>query len=180
MGGQVVIEFYLPECLWRSFSDANRSSVVQGREQFVDHRDTTILQDNKKPWVIFKVSHNDLRKNGEQWMKDTLNSCMLVTTLIATVVFTATFTVPGGNVDGVGISMFLNRGSFMVFAVSTTLALFSSVTAILMLLAILTSRYDPIDFLKSRPQKVNIGLASLFLSLALMMVLQRDPYIVLG
>ncbi|KAI4380802.1 hypothetical protein MLD38_006950 [Melastoma candidum] len=139
-------------------------------EQFVDYRDTALLRDNKTSWVDFKVSHDDMRKNGEQWMKDTSNSCMLVAALIATVVFAAAFTVPGGNIDGAGIPLFLNRGSFMVFAVSTALALFSSVTAILMFLAILTSRYDPIDFLKSLPQKVIIGLASLFLSLAFMMV----------
>ncbi|KAI4377812.1 hypothetical protein MLD38_015386 [Melastoma candidum] len=137
-------------------------------EEFVDSRDTTLLTKNKTPWVDFKVANEELRKNGEQWMKDTSNSCMLVAALIATVVFAGAFTVPGGNME-IGTPVLLGQKSFMTFAIANALALFSSVTAILMFLSILTSRYDPIDFLKSLPQKFIIGLTCLFLSLAFML-----------
>ncbi|KAI6668590.1 hypothetical protein NL676_010868 [Syzygium grande] len=60
--------------------------------------------------------------------------------------------------------------SFMVFAVADALALFSSVTATLMFLAILTSRYAAEDFLMSLPRKMILGLTFLFLSLAFMLV----------
>ena len=42
---------------------------------------------------VFRTEHNKLAEKGEKWMKDTANSCMLVSTLIATVLFAAAFTV---------------------------------------------------------------------------------------
>ncbi|XP_042964507.1 uncharacterized protein LOC122298704 [Carya illinoinensis] len=59
------------------------------------------------PRDIFVRNHEKLQKNGEQWMNNTANSCMLVATLIATVVFPAAFTVPGGNNQETGIPIFL-------------------------------------------------------------------------
>ncbi|KAI6679732.1 hypothetical protein NL676_033613 [Syzygium grande] len=84
--------------------------------------------------------------------------------------FAGAFTVPGGNDDRTGIPIFLKTSSFMVFAVADALALFSSVTATLMFLAILTSRYAAEDFLMSLPRKLILGLTFLFLSLAFMLV----------
>ncbi|WRX25465.1 PGG domain - like 10 [Theobroma cacao] len=49
-------------------------------------------------------------------------------------------------------------------------ALFSSVTAILMFLSILTSSYKEEDFHRALPKRMIIGLASLFFALATMMV----------
>jgi hypothetical protein len=39
------------------------------------------------------MTHKDLQKDGEKWMKDTSKYCMLLATLIATVIFVATFIV---------------------------------------------------------------------------------------
>nr|DAD39368.1 TPA_asm: hypothetical protein HUJ06_013691 [Nelumbo nucifera] len=103
-------------------------------------------------------------------MKDTATSCMVVATLIATVMFAAAFTVPGGNNSNTGIPIFLETNSFMVFSISDALALFSSSTSVLMFLAILTSRYAEDDFLKFLPQKLIIGLFFLFVSIVAMMV----------
>ncbi|OWM77313.1 hypothetical protein CDL15_Pgr028950 [Punica granatum] len=104
------------------------------------------------------------------WFQDTANSCMVVSTLIATVIFAATFTVPGGNVEGKGIPLFLSEQVFMLFAVSDALALFSSTTAILMFLSILTARYAEEDFLRALPKRLILGFASLFLAIATMLV----------
>jgi uncharacterized membrane protein len=82
-----------------------------------------------------------LQENGEKWMKDTANYCMLVATLIATVVFAAAFTVPGGNNQESGIPILLRSNWFMVFFVSDAITLFSSSTSIVIFLSILTSRY---------------------------------------
>ncbi|KAF8036154.1 hypothetical protein BT93_C1989 [Corymbia citriodora subsp. variegata] len=124
----------------------------------------------KTYWEVFVKQRQDLLKEAGQWMKDTSSSCSLVATLIITVAFTAAFTVPGGNDSDKGIPIFLQKGKFIVFAVADALALFSSVTATLMFLAILTSRYAIEDFLHSLPSKMILGLTFLFLSLAFMLV----------
>ncbi|XP_031389775.1 ankyrin repeat-containing protein At5g02620-like isoform X2 [Punica granatum] len=119
---------------------------------------------------LFTRKHRRLLRDAEKWMKDTSSSCMVVSTLIATVVFAAAFTVPGGNVDGKGIPLFLNERVFMLFAVSDALALFSSTTSILMFLSILTARFAEEDFLRALPKRLILGFTSLFLALATMMV----------
>ncbi|KAL3747117.1 hypothetical protein ACJRO7_015970 [Eucalyptus globulus] len=124
----------------------------------------------KTCWNIFVEKHKGLLESGEKWVKDTSNSCMLVSTLIATVLFAAAFTVPGGNDDKTGVPLLLGKDSFLVFAISDVLGLFSSVMAILLFLAILTSRYEPQDFLEALPKKIIMGLSLLFLSLAFMLV----------
>ncbi|KAI3950982.1 hypothetical protein MKW98_026436 [Papaver atlanticum] len=124
---------------------------------------------------IFTKEHKELLKEGEDWMKDTSGSCMIVAALIATVAFAAAFTVPGGNISDTnsaknGAPVFLGKDSFTVFAVADAFALFSSITSVLMFLAIYTSRYAEMDFLKSLPQKLIIGLATLFTSMAAILV----------
>ncbi|KAI3879832.1 hypothetical protein MKX03_000451 [Papaver bracteatum] len=124
---------------------------------------------------IFKREHKELKESGEKWLKDTSGSCMLVAALIATVAFASAFTVPGGNISDNnssknGFPVFLEKNSFMVFSIADALALFSSVTSVLMFLAVYTSRYAEIDFFKSLPNKLIIGLATLFISMASVLV----------
>ena len=88
-------------------------------------------------------------KDGDKWMRGTTAQSMLVATLIATVVFSAAFTVPGCHSQQTDTPILL-----MVFAVSNRLALFTSSTSILMFLSILTSRYAKQDFLHSLPSKL--------------------------
>ncbi|KAB2025801.1 hypothetical protein ES319_D06G173800v1 [Gossypium barbadense] len=124
----------------------------------------------RTPRMLFMEEHAKLMKEGEKWMKSTASSCMLVATLITTVMFAAIFTVPGGNDNEKGTPIFLEATSFVIFAVSDALALFSSVTSILMFLSILTSRYAEEDFLRLLPQRLIVGLTTLFLSIAAMLV----------
>ncbi|KAI3834705.1 hypothetical protein MKX03_000314 [Papaver bracteatum] len=127
--------------------------------------------DYLKPSEVFRNEHKALVKEGEAWMKETSQACMVVSTLIATVMFAAAFTVPGGNNQDTGLPIFLKNNPlpFYVFIISDAIALFASCTAILMFLAILTARYAEQDFLKSLPRKLILGLASLFISIAAMM-----------
>ncbi|KAK1549134.1 hypothetical protein Q3G72_026601 [Acer saccharum] len=125
---------------------------------------------NETPKDVFRTAHTKLAEEGEKWMKDTANSCMLVSTLIATVLFAAAFTVPGGNSNDNGIAIFLRTNAFMIFAISDALGLFSSLTSLLMFLAILTARYEIDDFLESLPKKLIIGLGSLFIAIAAMII----------
>lgn len=70
------------------------------------------------PKAVFDREHKQLRERGEQWMKDTANSCMIVATLIATVAFAAAFTTPGGTKQDRGTPNFLLKDSFTVFAIA--------------------------------------------------------------
>ncbi|KAF8030337.1 hypothetical protein BT93_E2701 [Corymbia citriodora subsp. variegata] len=126
--------------------------------------------DGKTPYLLFTEEHKELRQEAEKWMKHTASSCMVVATLICTVTFNATFTTPGGNDNDTGKPIFLHSRLFMIFAVSTALAVFSSATSTLMFLSILTSRYAEEDFLHSLPNKLMLGLGSLFVSITTMMV----------
>lgn len=126
--------------------------------------------DGESCWNAFVEKHKDLLESGEKWVKDTSNSCMLVSTLIATILVAAAFTVPGRNGNKNGAPLLLGQDSFLIFAISDALGLLSSVTTILPFLAILTSRYEAQDFLYSLPMKIITFLCLLFLSLAFMLV----------
>ncbi|RZC81986.1 hypothetical protein C5167_044562 [Papaver somniferum] len=144
-------------------------NIVPEKDKYLRNKDGNTAQ------FIFTEQHKDLMEKGEKWIKDTSGSCMLVAALIATVAFAASITVPGGSISDTnsrnnGIPIFLEKNSFTVFAVADALALFSAITSVLMFLAIYTSRYGEKDFLKSLPQKLIIGLASLFISMATIMV----------
>ncbi|XP_040990899.1 ankyrin repeat-containing protein NPR4-like [Juglans microcarpa x Juglans regia] len=123
-----------------------------------------------KPWQYFVKEHKNMMKDGERWMKDTATSCTVVGTLIATIMFAAVFTVPGGNNQTTGFPIFSEEKLFILFIVSDSLSLFSSSTSVLMFLGILTSRYAEDDFLKSLPTKMIIGLSTLLFSITTMMI----------
>ncbi|KAK9131369.1 hypothetical protein Sjap_011856 [Stephania japonica] len=132
-------------------------------------------EEGETPKLTFSREHKDLMEKGEKWMKDTAQSCMVVATLIATVVFAAIFTVPGGNINDPngkdnGLPIFLHKDYFILFAVSDAITLFSSLTSVLVFLSILTSRYAEEDFLYSLPRQLIWGLSMLFLSIAATMV----------
>lgn len=125
-------------------------------------------EDGKTPRALFTKEHEELRAKGEEWMKKTAESCALVASLIATMVFSAAFQLPGGTNGETGAPILVDRPLFMVFAVCNAISLFSSSTSILMFLSILTSRYAEYDFLRSLPLKLMVGLTMLFFSIATM------------
>ncbi|CAJ2637730.1 unnamed protein product [Trifolium pratense] len=127
---------------------------------------------------LFSNEHEKLRENAESWMKKTAESCMLISTVIATGVFAAAITLPGGN-DGTGKPNFLKKASFLVFAISDALAFISSSTAILIFFSILVSRYGEYDFYKSLPLKLIFGLITLFISITSMMVAFSSSFFII-
>ncbi|KAK2995487.1 hypothetical protein RJ640_016843 [Escallonia rubra] len=122
------------------------------------------------PAMVFTEAHKELVKDGEQWVKDTANSCTIVAALIVTVVFASAITLPGGNNGDTGLPIFTHKSAFVVFVISDALALFSSTSSLLMFLSILTSRYGEQDFLYALPKRLIIGLVTLFLSIISMMI----------
>ncbi|KAG8367217.1 hypothetical protein BUALT_Bualt16G0049600 [Buddleja alternifolia] len=125
--------------------------------------------DNETPRMLFTKEHQELKAQGERWMKDTSNSCTIAASLIATVMFAAAFTVPGGIITETGIPIFLDQFPFILFAISDAISLFTSITSLLMFLSILTSRYAEEDFLYVLPKRLGIGLFTLFISITFMM-----------
>ncbi|XP_020412868.1 ankyrin repeat-containing protein NPR4 [Prunus persica] len=130
----------------------------------------SLNMEHKIPREMFTKNHNQLVKEGEKWMKETASSCTVVGALIITIMFAAAFTIPGGNNGQTGFPIFLHKKLFTAFIVSDAISLFSSTTSVLMFLGILTSRYAEDDFLTSLPTKMIIGLSTLFISIATMMV----------
>ncbi|XP_040995182.1 uncharacterized protein LOC121241466 [Juglans microcarpa x Juglans regia] len=126
--------------------------------------------DGLTPRQLFTKNHKNLMEKGEKWMKGTATSCTVVGALIATIMFAAAFTVPGGNDQTTGFPIFLKQKLFMLFIICDALSLFSSSTSMLMFLGILTSTYAEEDFLEYLPRQMIIGLFTLFCSIATMMI----------
>ncbi|KAL9411955.1 hypothetical protein AB3S75_045539 [Citrus x aurantiifolia] len=131
------------------------------------------------PKALFSKEHKELKRKGETWMKDTASSCMIVATLIATIVFAAAITVPGGNKEDTGLPFFRRRASFKIFAVSNVISLAASSVSIVNFLSIVAPRYAEEDFLHLLPRKLLVGFATLFVAIAAMMVVfSATSYIV--
>jgi len=126
---------------------------------------------------LFLNEHKKLREDAESWMKKTAESCMLIATVIATGVFAAAVTLPGG-IDDTGKPNYLKKTSFLMFAISDASAFISSSTAILIFLSILVSRYGERDFYKSLPLKLIFGLITLFISITSMMVALSSSFFI--
>lgn len=130
-------------------------------------------EEGKTPFAIFLQDHKELLKEGDQWMRATATSCMLVATLIATVVFAAGFSVPGGNGENNGqnngIPVFSDNIAFKVYAIMNALSLILSASSVLSFLSIMTSRFELDDFRWSLPCKLMIGLVTLVISISTML-----------
>ncbi|XP_059591425.1 uncharacterized protein LOC100248044 isoform X3 [Vitis vinifera] len=127
-------------------------------------------ENKDKPKMVFIKEHEKLIKEGEKWMKGTAKCYALAAALIATVVFAAAITIPGGNHDDTGIPNFSKEKAFKVFAASDSLSLFLSIASVLICLSILTARYAEDDFLFALPRRLIFGLVTLFLSVTFMMI----------
>ncbi|KAJ6893170.1 hypothetical protein NC652_027247 [Populus alba x Populus x berolinensis] len=110
---------------------------------------------------LFKENHKDQLKNAQKWIKETTQSCSTVAALVATVVFAAAYTVPGGS-DKNGTPNFINSPYFLVFTVSDVLSLASSLTSLVVFLSFSTSPFQLQEFNISLPRKLLVGFTFLF------------------
>ncbi|KAJ9553644.1 hypothetical protein OSB04_017689 [Centaurea solstitialis] len=131
--------------------------------------------DGQTPYELFSKQNKDIVSQGLKWMKDS----MVVATLIVTVAFAVAFTVPGGYDQEYGIPIYIHGRSFLVFVIADAISLFSSSTSLLVFLSILTSRHGQHDFMYALPKKLMIGLATLIISVAAMMVTFSASFFVL-
>ncbi|XP_052197236.1 ankyrin repeat-containing protein ITN1-like [Diospyros lotus] len=127
-------------------------------------------KDKKTPEDLFKETHKDLKKEARDWLKDIAQSCSVVATLIVTIMFTAAFTVPGGENDDTGLPRKLGSKYFTIYIISDALSLLFSCTSAMIFLGIHTSLFREDDFLFKLPLALMFGLLTLFLSIATMMM----------
>ncbi|KAM0003286.1 putative ankyrin repeat-containing domain, PGG domain, ankyrin repeat-containing domain superfamily [Helianthus debilis subsp. tardiflorus] len=143
-------------------------------------REATNLKE-ETPIMIFRKEHKALRQEGEEWMKKTADSYTITAALIITIVFAAAITVPGGNNGDTGKPLYETRLSFIIFAASDAISLFTSTTSLLLFLSILTARYAEEDFLYKLPNRLILGLVMLFMSVTSMMIaFSATLYIMFG
>ncbi|GMY39827.1 isoform 2 of ankyrin repeat-containing protein npr4, partial [Fagus crenata] len=112
---------------------------------------------------LFKEEHAQLLGKAQTWIKETSQSCSAVAVLVATVVFAAAYTVPGGN-DANGHPNFIKSPFFSFFTVMDSISLASSLTSVVMFLSILSSPFEQEYFHKTLPWKLIIGFSLLFFS----------------
>ncbi|XP_057461127.1 uncharacterized protein LOC130751547 [Actinidia eriantha] len=129
---------------------------------------------NKKgdtPRDVFTDTHKGLVESSRKWLTNTAQSCSVVAALIAGVVFTTVSAVPGGlKQDDSGQPVFEKKLAFSIFSIAALVALYSSVTALVIFLAILTSHYEEKNFHKGLPRSLPFGLVVIFVSIFAMLV----------
>ncbi|KAK4441648.1 hypothetical protein Salat_0499700 [Sesamum alatum] len=119
---------------------------------------------------IFSKSHENLVKEAGEWLSGISQSCSVLASLIATVAFTSSTTVPGGVKSESGKPALEDEPAFTVFAISSVIALCFSVASLLIFLVIHTSRYQDKDFGKYLPMRLLLGSISLVVSVVSMLV----------
>ncbi|XP_028758442.1 uncharacterized protein LOC114717471 [Neltuma alba] len=125
---------------------------------------------DETPEQIFTQGHETLVKDSGDWLKDTSESCSVVAALVAGVSFATSSQVPGWTNGDTGRPTLERQPAFELFAITALIGLCFSVTALIMFLSILTSRKLPKDFKKNLPLKILLGLSSLFVSIASMLI----------
>ncbi|KAI9198551.1 hypothetical protein LWI28_018034 [Acer negundo] len=101
--------------------------------------------------------------------KMTAQACSTVAVLIATVVYAAAYTLPGGN-NQHGRPMFENFSAFALFTVTDYIAVGCSLTSVVMFLSILVAPLQLRDFHHTLPRTLTMGFTFLFLSVAATMI----------
>ncbi|XP_042504952.1 ankyrin repeat-containing protein At5g02620-like [Macadamia integrifolia] len=103
---------------------------------------------------LFDSSHWHLLEESVKKNKEVTESVILISTLIATINFTASFAVPGGYDQESGIPVFFRiRGDFPPFYAYSSIALFFSVIAISGCISSYLSRFHKNDFYLILPLK---------------------------
>jgi hypothetical protein len=84
-----------------------------------------------------------IRRGNDKYFERIVETYILVATLIATVTFAATFTVPGGYYQDSGIAIHGHDTAFKIFVISNTIAMCS---AIVVVYCFIWAWKDPIKF----------------------------------
>jgi hypothetical protein len=80
------------------------------------------------------------------------------------------YTIPGASNSKAGHPLLLKATAFRTFTTSDMLSLCFSLTSVVVILSIMTSRMQEQDFRRSLPLKLVFGLTTVFFAVAAMMV----------
>ncbi|KAM0068859.1 putative PGG domain-containing protein [Helianthus debilis subsp. tardiflorus] len=117
-------------------------------------------KDGLTPYELFTKEHKDLVDQGEKWLRDMANHCMVIDCLITAMVFAAAYTFPGGYRQTEdkynGLPVFLSKPSFLVFVLADVVSFLLSCASIAIFSSISTSRFPERDFLQTLPKKADV------------------------
>ncbi|KAL7164132.1 hypothetical protein ACSBR2_040110 [Camellia fascicularis] len=125
---------------------------------------TTMNHDRKTSMMVFEEDHRHKIQSKERWIVSLASACTVSITIIDTIAFSAAIQVPGRD-NGEGHLVLYEGTNFTIFSISNAVALYSAIFTFLIFLSIFTTRYAAIDFLYSLPNRLIIGLISLFVSI---------------
>nr|XP_023873287.1 uncharacterized protein LOC111985870 [Quercus suber] len=117
-------------------------------------------KNGQTPEEVFTKNHEDLVKEGGDWLISTSDACSVVAGLFVSIAFSTATALPDG-IDG-------NKHSkaSKIFAGSSFVSFYSSLLAVVMFLAILTSGCRERDFRHALPWKLLLGLTAFYMSIA--------------
>ncbi|KAJ9679555.1 hypothetical protein PVL29_021466 [Vitis rotundifolia] len=124
---------------------------------------------NQTAQELFDDNYSKLHEDSKKWLEDTSKNCSVVAVLIASVAFTAAYTVPGGNQSS-GLPVLLSEPFFVVFTLADVTSLTFAMTSVVSFLSILTSPFRLQEFKHSLPRKLMLAFTFLILSVTMMMV----------
>ncbi|XP_034208199.1 protein ACCELERATED CELL DEATH 6-like [Prunus dulcis] len=112
----------------------------------------------------------DLKLPNEESIRDRVNTLLVVTTLVATMAFTAGFTMPGGNNGDApqeGMAILLTNAMFQAFVIFNTIAMY---TAILVAVCLIWAQLGDLNLVVTalRLALPLLGIALTMISLAFM------------
>lgn len=119
---------------------------------------------------LFVKNKEKLRIEAKEWMKSTAWGSAGFGLTIATLSFTASYTVPGGLDQNTGHPIMGGKPFFIVFTLANGLSLTFSITSLITFLFILTSSFQFKDFRRSLHYKLLLGLTLVILSVLMMMI----------
>eukprot|EP00261_Vitis_vinifera_P016785 XP_010646104.1 PREDICTED: uncharacterized protein LOC104878079 [Vitis vinifera] len=121
--------------------------------------------ENMTPKEVFEHTHAKLVETCRKWLKDISNQCSGLAGIIASVTFATSTAIPGGVTEKDRPKL-ENQLGFTIFAVSSLIALSSSVTSAVVFLTIANSRHETGHFARKVPRMLFFGFFTLFISIA--------------
>ncbi|KAK4560170.1 hypothetical protein RGQ29_009089 [Quercus rubra] len=117
-------------------------------------------KNGQTPEEVFTKNHEDLVKEGGNWLISTSDACSVVAGLFVSITFSTATALP----DGIEGNKHSNASK--IFAGSSFVSFYSSLLAVVMFLAILTSGCRERDFRHALPWKLLLGLTAFYVSIA--------------
>ncbi|KAL4604566.1 hypothetical protein ACB092_10G201900 [Castanea dentata] len=117
-------------------------------------------KNGQTPEEVFTKNHEDLVKEGGNWLISTSDACSVVAGLFVSITFSTATALP----DGIEGNKHSNASK--IFAGSSFVSFYSSLLAVVMFLAILTSGCRERDFRHALPWKLLLGLTAFYMSIA--------------